>query len=381
MASPKSPTPSSVLSSYGDIAIVGLGLIGSSLAVALRRSGYTGRIVGVSRETTLSEALKVNVIDEGMPYDRLHEAVEKTGLTILCSPIETIFKHLETIGKLQAQAGNVKVITDVGSTKKQIVEHARNHLQKGFHFIGGHPMAGSEKNGLAARDPFLFQNSIYALTPAPGVPWEEVEKLGKFLGEVGARMVVLQAEVHDRLAAAISHLPQLLAVSLVNLLDELGEHRDQGIRFAAGGFRDMTRIASSPFDIWRDIYKTNKTEVREIAQLFTQQLQKTCEEVGNEELRDRFDHAAQTRSQIPLDTKGFLRPLWAILVLIEDRPGLIADITSSLAGANLNIKDIEILKMRENEGGTLRLAFSTRREAESALTVLTQQGFEAKLRD
>lgn len=361
--------------------MVGLGLIGGSLALALRRSGFTGKIIGVSRDTTLARALDRGVIDEGLPYDRLPEAVERSRLTVLASPIQTILEQLDTLGKAGPSDGIQRVITDVGSTKKQIVEKARSCLGEGFHFIGGHPMAGSEKSGLDAADPFLFQNSIYALTPAAGVPWQEVERLGRFLGEVGARVVVLEAEAHDRLAAAISHLPQLIAISLVNLLDDLGEHREEAIRFAAGGFRDMTRIASSPFDIWRDIYRTNADEVKELAARFGRHLEEACQQVGRDDLEDRFDSAAVTRSRIPLDTKGFLRPLFAILVLIEDRPGLIAEIATSLSREAINIKDIEILKMRENEGGTLRLAFATRREADQALKVLRGEGFEARMRD
>jgi prephenate dehydrogenase len=365
---------------YGTIAIAGLGLIGGSLALALRRAGYTGRILGVSRKETIEEALRLGAIDQGFGYDDLPAATAQADLVILSSPILTILEHLRRLGGEGALRAGA-IITDVGSTKRAILRAAAEHLPAGVCFIGGHPLAGSEHRGLGAADPFLFQNAYYVLTPAPGVPGAAVEKLGGFVARTGARLMVLSAETHDRVAATISHLPQLLAVSLVRFLDDLGPHREEGVRLAAGGFRDMTRIASSPFSVWKDIVATNHDTIAQVLERFLASARDGLRGLDPAQLEKSFQLAAETRGAIPRDTKGFLRRLWDVLVVVEDKPGVIASIAGPLATKGLNIKDIEVLKVREGEGGTMRLAFESQEVARAAIAELQAAGFSARLRD
>lgn len=362
------------------IAIVSLGLIGSSLALAFKRTGFAGKLIGVSRNETLESAKQQGIIDEGHPYEDLCDVAEKSDVVFLAGPIHVVRQHLETLGAGSAKLRPGTIITDVGSTKKAILDDAERVLPDGVHFIGGHPMAGSEKRGLDAADPFLFQNAYYALTPGESVPAAVVDGFGRFLSCTGARVVKLDAAVHDRTAAAISHLPQLIAVALVNYLGELGEHRDLGVQLAAGGFRDMTRIASSHFDMWRDIYATNAVEAKKTLGHFVDTLQKSGELIGQDDLAELFDSAAETRAKIPSDSKGFLHPLREILVVIEDKPGVIAEISTTLADHEINILDIEVLKVREGEGGTLRLAFASLKKAENAISLLAAQGYGVRLR-
>jgi prephenate dehydrogenase len=234
---------------------------------------------------------------------------------------------------------------------------------------------------MGAADPFLFQNAYYVLSPAPNAAGGEVERLGDFLGRTGARVMVLGAAEHDRVAAAISHLPQVLAVSLVRFLDELGANRADGMRLAAGGFRDMTRIASSPFGVWRDILATNRDVIAETLARFLAHAREVCGTLDAETLEASFERAARTRAEIPRDTKGFLTRLWDVLVVVEDRPGVIAGIAGPLAEKGINIKDIEVLKVREGEGGSLRLAFATQEIARRAVEELNERGFPARLRE
>ncbi len=365
---------------FDSLAIVGLGLIGGSLAAALKRAGYSGRILGVSGAGAIEQALSQKAIDRGYPYAALGEAAASAQLVILATPIHKILEHLDELGRAGPRLRPGAIITDVGSTKRVILEKANAVLPRAVHFIGGHPMAGSEKRGFAAAEPFLFQNAYYVLTPSRGAPPEAVSKLGGFLGRTGARIVILEAEDHDRIAAAISHLPQLLAVALVNFLDELGPNREHAVHLAAGGFRDMTRIASSPYEIWRDILATNGKVAREVLEKFIHMLQNTAARIGKEEMGVLFDQAARTRSAIPRDSKGFIRPLWEILVVVEDRPGVIASIASVLARHQINIKDIEVIKVREDEGGSLRLAFSSLEVADQAIQLLSAEGFAVRLR-
>jgi prephenate dehydrogenase len=160
----------------------------------------------------------------------------------------------------------------------------------------------------------------------------------------------------------------------------LNSERAPYLRLAAGGFRDMTRIASSPFGIWDDIFRTNDDAVRETVDAFIERLRKLRDRIGTQALAEDFEIANVTRAAIPKDTKGFLRTLSDVLVVVEDKPGVIARIAAELAGEGINISDIEVLKVREGEGGTLRLAFEREEEALRAVELMERIGYSARLR-
>jgi prephenate dehydrogenase len=362
---------------YHSMVIVGVGLIGGSLGLAFRRRYPEMRIIGVSSSPAVQSALEMGAVTEGCGYEELGNAVRDADIVFLCTPIHRI-KGLLTLLAPFLREG--VVVTDVGSTKRVITGHAVKVLPEGVHFIGGHPMAGSENRGVQAADPFLFQNAIYVLCPTEGVPPEKVENLSHCIGDIGARVMVMNADLHDRIAAAVSHLPQLLAVTLVETVGALNSENAPYLRLAAGGFRDMTRIASSPFGMWDDIFRTNDDMVREMADRFIEQLQKVRGRIGASALGEDFEVANVTRASIPKDSKGFLRPLFDILVVVEDKAGVIAQIASELALHEININDIEVVKVREGEGGTLRLSFEREREATRAVELLGLLGYKARLR-
>jgi prephenate dehydrogenase len=362
---------------YHSLVIVGVGLIGGSLGLAFRRRYPEMKIIGVSSSAAVQSALEMGVITEGCGYEELGNAVRDADVVFLCTPIHRIQGLLTLLSPFLREG---VVVTDVGSTKRAITSHAGEVLPPGVHFIGGHPMAGSENRGVQAADPFLFQNAIYVLCPASGVPSETVDTLSHFIGEIGARVMVMNADLHDRIAAAVSHLPQLLAVTLVETVGKLNRENAPYLRLAAGGFRDMTRIASSPFGMWDDIFRTNGDMVREMADVFMEQLRKVRDRLGTPALGEDFEVANVTRAAIPKDSKGFLRPLFDVMVVVEDKPGVIAQIATELALNEINIKDIEVLKVREGEGGTLRLAFEREQDANEAVKLLERVGYKARLR-
>ena len=373
--------PGQAFSHFSTTTIVGMGLLGGSLALALKGAGYQGKIIGVSRRESLDEAQRLRAIDDGASYEDLPAAASRADLVVLATPIHTITDHLKVLGSAADQLREGLVVTDVGSTKRVIVAAAEAHLPSQVQFVGGHPMAGSELRGMGAADPFLFQNAYYVLTPAAGVPESTTRTLGAFLGRLGARVLVMEPAAHDRVAATISHLPQALAVSLVRFLDSLGTLRNDGVHLAAGGFRDMTRIASSPYSVWRDIIATNRDVIREVLEDFLDFSRDGIGQLDDDTLEGLFDTAAQTRAEIPRDTKGFLSRLWNVLVVVEDRPGMVAGIAVPLADRGINIKDIEVLKVREGDGGSLRLAFASEELARRAVDILKTGGYEARLRD
>jgi prephenate dehydrogenase len=233
------------------VVIVGLGLIGGSFGLALRKAGFSGRIIGVSSESALREATARGVIGESAS---LEEAVPRADLVYLAQPIGRI---VETLPALAPLLGPNTLVTDVGSTKRKIVACASAHLRNAL-FVGGHPMAGKEARGVAAADPDLFVGRPYFLTPI--VPDHLLRPpVATFLGildSIGARRLVIPASVHDQLVAATSHLPQLLSTALACVLARQPNAHDLATS-AGPGLIDSMRLAMSSFDIWSDILETN----------------------------------------------------------------------------------------------------------------------------
>lgn len=356
------------------ITVIGLGVIGGSLCRAFRRSVPECRLSGVDFDGVLGEARRREIIDAGYPPERLAEACTEAEIVFLATPIS------ESLALLKAVRGSVPeqaIVTDVCSLKREIMQRAGHG--RGI-FIGGHPMAGSEGSGLQHADPFLFENALYVLTPEPEAHESAVTTLADLLGRIGAHVVLMEAELHDRIAASVSHLPQMLAVALMLHVAEKNRENALYLKMAAGGFRDMTRIASSPYFIWRDICAGNRAFLLQELDAFAEMLQKIRRDVESGELQADFDAAARYRLSIPSDTRGFLSPHFDLSVEVEDRPGVIAAISVPLAEADINIKDIEVLKVRENEGGTIRLAFASRGQRAEALRILTEKGFRCQER-
>jgi len=364
------------------ITIYSVGLLGGSIGLALKNSGFKGRIIGHSSPAKLEVALKLGCIDEGYPYEKLGDSVARTDLLILCSPISIIMKTIESLAGMPLPAG--LVITDVGSTKKNICEIASAKLPKqvhGVHFLGGHPMAGSEKSGPQASDPYLFQNAIHVLTPPGGAPAGKDLEIARFLEHyLGSRTLFLDPDRHDRIVAAVSHLPHLLAVALVNAVQEAETAIPGTLALAAGGFRDMTRIAGASYDLWHDILATNKNALLPLIDSMAARLKNMQQRLRSDTLRDLFEQSQNTRSRIPINAKGFIRQLAEVLVVAKDQPGVIARIATALAAENININDIEVLKVREGEGGTIRCAFDSAAVAAKAVVVLQKAGFQARER-
>lgn len=361
------------------IVIYSVGLLGASIGLAFKASGYKGRITGVSSSKGITAALGINAIDEGHSYSEVQTALKGAGLLILCSPISAIKTTIEKLEQLELPEG--LVITDVGSTKQEIVAAAQKHLPPNVYFVGAHPMAGSEKSGPGAADPYLFQNAIFAFTPPGGVPTGRDREIAAFFeANTGCRTVFLTPAVHDRIVAAVSHVPHLLAVALVNVAQAVETEIPDTLKLAAGGFRDMTRIASAPYELWHDILLTNKTAINPLINAMIEELSLMREQLKTDSLRDRFEHSRMTRLRIPANTKGFLGSLSEVLVVAGDHPGIIAKIAGELALNRINIKDIEVMKVREGEGGTIRLGFESSDVASAAINLLHHAGFIARER-
>jgi prephenate dehydrogenase len=279
---------------FRQITIIGTGLIGGSLGLAFKKSGYTGRIVGCDRAPVLERARKKGAIDEGRT--NVSDAVRGSQIVVLATPVGAIIDLIKELGPaLPAKT----LLTDVGSTKSEVLASARGVFGKnlGRRFLAGHPMAGKEQTGVEFADPDLFRDAAWFLTPAAGQNVYDGLS-GEFLGwveKIGARIVSMEAEAHDQLCAWISHLPQMISTALAaTLVDEYGE--DAPLLEAGGrALREMTRISASPYSMWRDIALTNKKSIRDALQKLEQRLAHIRENLDTRELAMEFERAHHLR--------------------------------------------------------------------------------------
>ncbi len=274
------------------ITIVGTGLIGGSLGLALRQHGFRGTLIGCDNPEVLDAAVVRGAIDRGDTDTK--QASKGSDVVVFATPIGTI---LSTFEKLAPALPPGTLVTDTGSTKQQLVERARMMFgaEAGVRVLPGHPMAGKEHCGIENADAGLFRDAMWLVTPiSANQPYtERQQEYIKLLESIGARVIAMDAQRHDRLCAWISHLPQMIATALASALrEELGD--DPAISEIGGrALREMTRIAGSPYSMWRDIALTNSKNIEEALLRFEQQLAHLRESLRGPGLREMFDSANQ----------------------------------------------------------------------------------------
>jgi prephenate dehydrogenase len=280
------------------ITIIGTGLIGGSLGLALRKKKFAGRIVGCDREASLERARLRGAIDDGTANPG--DAVRGSQIVVLATPVLAIVDLIERLGPvLPAKA----LLTDVGSTKAAVADRALKLFGKnaGKRFLAGHPMAGKEMSGVDYADADLFQNAVWFLTPLPGQSLNEglfAEYTG-WIDAIGARIVMLPAEEHDRLCAWISHVPQMISTALAAAL--VAEFGAEAPLLPAGGraLQEMTRISASPYSMWRDVAISNKKNLEDALWKVEQRLAHIRENLATRQLAEEFEQAHQLRKAPP----------------------------------------------------------------------------------
>jgi len=278
------------------VAIVGLGLLGGSWGLALKRTGFAGRIVGYARRAeTREQALGEGAVDEG--FADVTEAVHGADLVILATPVAVILDYLP---RLQPYMSPQALITDVGSTKRRICERGAELYAQRPLFLGGHPMAGKERSGLENADARLFENARYVLTPAKPEHLDDhrVQAFRALVAAVGARPLTIDPATHDLAVAYLSHLPQLLSSGLASLIEEKHAAEDLSLEVAASGFRDVTRLADSPYSVWRDICLTNTENIQMALDALIQKLEFIKDHLGDRELEHMFLAAHHLRNKL-----------------------------------------------------------------------------------
>ena len=286
----------SSLPHFRRMVIIGVGLIGGSLALVCREKGIVSEVVGVGRsEKNLQDAIALKAIDR---YTfKAEDAVKGADIIILAAPVRSLVRLAREIAPhLKAGA----IVTDVGSVKGPLTE-IEDILPQGTYFVAGHPIAGKEKSGVTAAFSQLFQNSKCILTPTSKTNPDAVNTVQKMWEAVGAKVLRMTPEVHDHVFAAVSHLPHVIAYALVNTLLDLENESDGIISYSAGGFRDFTRIAASHPEMWRDICLMNKHNILEMLERYERSIAKIKLLIQSDDadgLYNEFERARQVREKL-----------------------------------------------------------------------------------
>ena len=366
------------LNNFDKVAILGTGLMGGSLGMALKEKGLAREIWGYSRkEFSLNEAEVRGAIDFGS--SNLEEVVRGAELVVLAVPV----KHCEELlARCACFLSSGALVTDVGSTKKYLTEKLPSLLPDHTYYIGGHPMAGSEESGIKAADPALWENAIYVLTPYKETPDYYIKKLRLMVEAIGAQPLLLSPEEHDRIVALVSHLPHIVAAALVEAA--ASEEEDELIKtLAAGGFRDTTRIAMGNPEVWKDICVTNAEAIVYSLEKTIHVMEKIRKAIicsSEDYLVNFLQEARNFRQSIPYRARSVFPEIFDLVVLVKDTPGMIGCLAGTLGREEINIAEIEILHVREEEGGSIRIGFRTESQRIKARALLQKEGYRVYLR-
>lgn len=353
--------------------IVGLGLIGASLAMGIRKAHPQVTLLGYNRSQASRDiALKKGIVDE-VTAD-LEEFAGRADVIIVSLPIKQTIQTFQQLARMPLKEG--VIVTDVGSTKGAIVEAGENaftHLP--VRFVGGHPMAGSHKTGAASADSTLFENAYYIFTPTATTDPSAVLELKDLLSGLKARFIEVDPIEHDRVTSQISHFPHVLAATLMGQAAAYTEEHALAGRFAAGGFRDMTRIAESEPSMWTSILLSNPASVLDRIADFQDRLDQVAEMIrqGQEDaIWSFFDHSREQRQHMQIHKRGGVESTFDIFVDVPDEEDVILRILELLRGTSLvNIHINE--ENREDVYGILQISFKTAADQARAEALITEQ--------
>ena len=352
--------------------IAGLGLIGASLALGIKRSHPNVTVLGYNR----SEASRTIALERGMVdqvTDDFAAFAPLADIIILALPIKQTKSYLETLAGLHLK--DRVLVTDAGSTKAEIVAQAEKvFTDKDVRFVGGHPMAGSHKTGAAAADATLFENAYYIFTPSSLTTGGAMKELKELLSGLGSRFIEIDAEEHDRVTSQISHFPHILASTLVEQAVAYGEEHEMTRRFAASGFRDMTRIAESEPGMWTSILLSNPQAILERIADFKERLDqvaKTIQAENEEAIWSFFHEGRKHRKEMQIHQRPGRDSAYDLFIDVPDKEGVILEILQILQGISLvNIHINE--ENREDIHGILQLTFKNAEDQERAQTLISQ---------
>lgn len=360
--------------SFDKIGFIGLGLIGGSIAQTIKKLYPDVTIIATAGHLeTITEAHQAGILAN----DTLLSPADFSDCDyiFLCTPVQ---KNIEYLEQLKPFISPSCIITDVGSVKSDIHE-AVICLGMEEHFIGGHPMCGSEKTGFSNANDLLLENAYYVITPSAAVPKEKVSELENLVRAMGSVPLIMDYRKHDYATASISHLPHIIAASLVNLVKDLDDEDETMRTIAAGGFKDITRIASSSPVMWQQICLSNKTQILNLLDSYCASLgniRKTISDCDRDEIFSFFERAKDYRDSINMPANGPLKKSYVVYCDLRDETGAIATIATIMASHNISIKNIGILHNREFEEGTLQIEFYDESSLQNAIQLLKDNHYQ-----
>ncbi|MHB9005094.1 MAG: prephenate dehydrogenase [Coriobacteriia bacterium] len=363
------------------VCVVGLGLIGGSFAMSVKRLDDAPQVLGVDVDPAVLEyALEHGIADQVASPDAAFEqdwfGPDGVELVVLATPAAAAAEWLSRL----AGAGHVGVITDAASTKSGVIRAARE-LGPHASFVGGHPMAGSELSGITAARPDLFDGAYYVLTPTDSTDPDAYRRLHSFVGSLGARVISVDAAEHDRAVAIISHVPHVTASALVKLAKSHAGEGDELMRLAAGGFKDTTRIAAGSPELWTGICLDNAEALASGIDDLTRMLGEFADSVRNRDaqaIHAWLERAANVRRALPAQWVPATEQLTELRIPMIDRPGVVSEITNAVGRAGCNIEAIEIDHQSESTA-VLVLVLTDEGDFERLAGDLTALGYEPRL--
>ncbi len=360
------------------IGFIGLGLIGGSIAKALRKHCGGVELVAYSRtRRTLDEAKRTGLIDRICAKE--DPVFGDCDVIFLCAPVRSNISYLPFLAKTIRKDC---IVTDVGSVK-QIMVDAAEDSGLSSNFIGGHPMAGSERTGLSNAADYLLENAYYFLTPCADVSSDRIKEMNDLVRLIHAIPITVSGNTHDYIVASVSHVPHIVASSLVNLVKDRDTDSQLMKLVAAGGFRDITRIASSSPEMWENICMTNRHPISDALSEYIRLLTEAKERIDagdGKAINQMFRSSRDYRDSLSDTTNGAVPRHYLIYIDIYDEAGGIATITTLLAMNGLNIQNIGIIHNREFEEGVLRIEFYDGKAQEDAIRILKQRNYIVRKR-
>jgi prephenate dehydrogenase len=347
------------------IAVLGVGLVGGSIGLAAKENVEDAEVVGFGREPSrLARAVDLGALDRAA--GSLEEALAGADLCFACAPVGTL---PELVASALAAAGPDTLVTDVGSTKGDLL-----HRLDDPRFVGGHPIAGAETAGVEHARADLFQGAVWYLTPLPHSSGLLYERLHRFVVDVGALPVAVDADTHDRLVAVFSHLPHVLANVLASQAAErLSEHGD-ALRQVGPSFRDMTRVAGANTAMWSDIYRSNRMAIVEEIRRFRAELEEVEQRLESGEVADWNDRARDDRREL-LESGAAGGAVHELRLTVPNRPGIVAQVALELGRAGVNIVDMALAPAVDMRSGAMTLWIAGDAEASRARELIGGLGF------
>lgn len=354
----------------GPVAIIGTGLMGGSLGLALRRRIPELEVVGYDTDPKMAAGALERGAVTSLAADAA-DAARRARLIALGVPVD---QAAAVLADIDGAVGAQTVVTDLASAKAGVVAAGTSRF--GDRFVGGHPMAGSERHGIEAADAALFEGAWWILTPTAQTSSDAYARVSEVVATVGAQSVALDPVVHDALVARLSHLPQLVASAIVDVAASAGD-RDALLGLAAAGFRDVTRIAASNPDMWVAIIRANEAAVLDAIRTLRGRLDALEGEISGgewDELHSRLTRARAARLELFAKPDYGDEPI-ALSMLVPDRPGVLAEVTTAAGRLGANIEDLRIMHSTEGGAGRLELVVAGREPAEALVGELIRLGY------